>query len=363
MTGLSRVFYTHDIFSSQRYGGITRYFLELVPELLKLSTPPTIELFSGLAITGEWIPLLHGFRVPEIANTRFLRHFINEAWQIHRLSVFKPDLIHATYPFKNPESYKHPLIFTVHDMIPELYPQYFSGKDTSSTLKKKFCESASRIISVSHQTKADLINIFGIEETKIDVIHHGVRCPDYKQIKPYTLNKPYLLYVGTQEKYKNFDSVLEAFLGSNFLRKNFYLTVIGTKKPYISESYRRSAEGIVHFLSGNDSILSSLYRGAVALIYPSKYEGFGMPVLEAMAHACPVICSDVAAIREAAGDAAHYIDPNSVESMRFAMESCIREKAALTEQIEKGLLRAASFSWKKTAELTLQSYKKSLGVA
>lgn len=344
------VFYTHDIFSSQRYGGITRYFQELTAALPHLPDAPRTKVFTGLSISSAHGESYHGLQVPQLPHTRFLRHAINERWQTLCIDSFRPDLIHVTYPTRTPRDFGAPIIFTVHDMIPELFPDQFGSQITSSALKREYCKLATRVIAVSSQTKSDLVRIFQIEPEKIDVIHHGVRFP-LKKSEPFSFGRPYFLYVGTQEKYKNFGRLLEAFLGSPLLRENYGLAVIGTQEPDL-----RGVEGAVRFFRGPDSLLHSLYAGATALVYPSEYEGFGMPLLEAMAHGCPVLSSDCAALRETAGDSAAYFFAGSVGSIRKVMEESAQDPQTLKLLAARGLDRARSFSWDECARKTLHCY-------
>jgi glycosyltransferase involved in cell wall biosynthesis len=348
------IFYTHDIFSSQKRGGISRYFNELTKEIPNCDPSVRMEVFAGWAIGNlegkVGIPALN------IPHTRFARHWLSERWQKRRIGKFRPDFIHVTYPFQPTSNYDHPLVITIHDMVPEIFPQRLDGRATSSALKREYCERASLIIAVSESTKRDLLRLFPVDERKVRVVHHGVAQFVRPEVMALKLEKPYFLYVGTMEPYKNFQRLWEAFSGSAELSKSYDLVVIGTQEPQAA-----SQSASLRYMRGGDDLLASLYLGATALVYPSECEGFGMPLLEAMVHSCPVLCSRIPPFEEVAGEAAYYFDPKSVEDIRSAMEAITKNSSLRKDLISKGNERSPLFTWNACARSTLAAYNEVLG--
>ena len=248
-------------------------------------------------------------------------------------------------------------------MIHELFPEYFPASDKTSPKKAEAVKKADHIICVSECTRTDLIRLFNVPEEKITVIYHGFDSfsqPDNKHHFDY-VDSPFLLFVGSRSAHKNFNRLLESISTSDFIKNNFKLVFFGGGKLKVSESSlinRLRLSDMVMQISGDDTILSSLYKKASALIYPSLYEGFGFPPLEAMANACPVTASNTGSIPEVIGNAGVFLNPYDIDSIRSSIENVLLSEDIKKELIEKGLERLKFFSWKKCAEETLDIYKK-----
>jgi glycosyltransferase involved in cell wall biosynthesis len=357
------VYYSHDIFSSQEFGGISRYYVELIRQLLDRPNAASPKVLAGLYINGYLKGLnkgVKGQKVPLIPHTLFLRLFLNERFQNAFLSSRSDGVFHQTYFFEKPKKRKQRLVITIHDMIHERFTNYFKPNDKFSTLKKQFCEEASQIICVSQHTKNDLLTYYKLDPQKVSVIYHGRPTSHFQGHTSAQSPRPYILYVGSRYGYKNFSAVLQIFSLSEKLKKSFDLICFGGGQLNSEERQlinNLKLKDSVHVVSGDDSLLEQFYRGARAFIYPSLYEGFGIPLLEAMTYECPVFCSNSSSLPEVAGDAAFYFDAKSVESMRSLLEENIFLDSKLSEMKDKGRRQVEKFSWMRAADETMAVYK------
>jgi glycosyltransferase involved in cell wall biosynthesis len=200
-----------------------------------------------------------------------------------------------------------------------------------------------------------------VDERKTSVVHLGFTLNTDETVRPAKLAsvKPYLLYVGSRWGYKNFIQLCRVFSYSS-LKRSFDLVAFGGgafSMDEVAELTQLGLTNCVHQVSGDDGLLASYYQGATAFIYPSLYEGFGIPPLEAMNFGCPVVCSNTSSLPEVVGDAAVFFDPSSDESMRVAIEDLLRNDGLRTEMIRRGYARVQHFSWAKCAAETAAIYR------
>ncbi len=202
-------------------------------------------------------------------------------------------------------------------MIHELFPNEFSVTDNTAATKRIAIARADHVICISENTKLDLMRLHGTPASKISVVYLGFDqfVTDEDKLPPAVFaGKPFLLYVGQRGGYKNFTGLLKAVASSDRLLSDFDIIAFGG--PKFSDSERNLvssvgfAENQVRQISGDDDLLGGFYGSAKAFIYPSLYEGFGIPPLEAMAHQCPVISSNTSSMPEVIGSAGEYFDPN-----------------------------------------------------
>ena len=275
---------------------------------------------------------------------------------------YKPDIIHNTF-FEEKVIKKFKKVITVYDLIHEIYHDEYGNKINFKP-KKTALDNADQIICISNNTKKDLINFYNIDEKKIKVIYLGVQ--NFNEINQinFKFDKPFILYVGTRSKYKNFDKFLKAFSMSNKLQNDFDIICCGGGKFSNLEKKNISNLKIdnlkIKQIDVNDDQLQYFYKNASLLIYPSLYEGFGLPTLEAMSLGCPVASSNHSAIIEAVGNAAKLFDPNKPEDIKFTIENIIYSKEITKDIVTKGYQRSKLFTWKKCAEETMNIYKKLL---
>ncbi len=277
-----------------------------------------------------------------------------------RLSEF--DLVHCptvTAPFFFRPDAK--VVMTVHDLVPLLFPEWQTRRRVlyfKYILKHRF-RFVDRFIAVSHSTARDLIHHFNIPENKIDVIHEGVS----EQFKPGSASREeFILAVSTLEPRKNFNRIIEAFVSLREKEKTRDRLVIVGKEGWLFDDIMRfpaAFQDDIDFTGYvSEAELIRLFQTARCFVYPSMYEGFGLPVLEAMACGCPVITSDTSSLPEVAGDAALLVDPYKVEDIEDAICRLTNDPAMCAELSAKGIRRALEFSWRRTAQQTLDVYSK-----
>lgn len=346
---------------SEFYGGVSRYFSEVIrhlPDDIQYSIPikyTNNEYFSMLGLQYKEFFKNKRFK-GQCTFTKLLN--IPELKRVIRKENF--DIYHQThydtFVFDLlPKSTKK--IVTIHDLNFFAIPQFY---EPNSPLKMKQVESikkADHIITVSENTKLDLIKFFNIPDTSISVIYHGVT-KVVEDIQPYKTDKPYLLFVGARYAYKNFENCVKAFSLIN-KNKDYYLICTGSplntseielfKKLDVYDSVRQ--------IRATEQVLCSLYRGALCFIYPSYYEGFGIPLLEAMSNKCPIICSDKSCFPEVASDAALYFDPSSIEEIAERINQIIMDDRLRENLVENGLNRVINYSWEKSAKQHYELYK------
>jgi glycosyltransferase involved in cell wall biosynthesis len=360
-----RVTYDHQIFSWQKYGGVSRYIFEVarrirefdgydVRILCPLFANRYLKNDHSLKVWGRYVETLpKPTRVTQIFNAGLVK------WNLHR---DPPDIVHETYYLeKKLASSKSKIVVTVHDMIHEKFPQYFPKNDRTSEFKQHAVQRADHIICVSENTRSDLIEMLGVPRDRTSVVHHGQPVnPHIERPAQRVTDRPYIAYVGARNGYKNFSGLIRAFGQSEVLRNNFSMVAFGGG-PFTSIEREEMAaagipkDGIIH-LQGGDELLDSIYRGAAAFVYPSLYEGFGLPPLEAMFANCPVVTSRTSSLPEVCGEAAEYFDPDRPETMAIAIQNVVASNGRRQELIEFGRLQVRKFSWDTCAKQTAAIY-------
>lgn len=366
------IVYDHQIFWRQRYGGISRYIYEVAT---KVSNANDFQVkILALAYTNEYLKecpkkLIIGLPVPRFPGIQIQKIIgkINDKFAKSWFQNNTPDIVHETYYHSDrlaPKKSK--IVVTVHDMIHEKLSQFVRremfGMDRTSQIKKQAVTRADQIICVSENTKKDLIEILDINPEKVNVVYHG---PSLKLTTNSQNNlaefKPYILYVGERiSGHKNFRLFLQAYANSTQLKNNFNLVCFGggslskTELKLIQE-LGLSPEKIFQ-ISGNDTTLANFYRSASIFVYPSLYEGFGIPLLEAMALDCPIACSNTSSLPEVVGNAAEFFNPQQPDSMTNAIENVLFSSDKSTELVKLARDQVKKFSWEKTAKETKEVY-------
>jgi glycosyltransferase involved in cell wall biosynthesis len=366
---MTKVVYDHEVFSSQKFGGVSRYFCEIATRIGQRNhwrTQVVAPLHfnrhlasSNLSTIGIYIPNPHPRLDP-------IYHWASNIVAPMAMAMSSPDLIHQTYFADRQRRSNVPVVITVYDMIHELYPQYFSDNDTTRQRKRESVFAADRIICISHNTAKDLTECLGVPSAKITVTHLGFSAVFGRQRESQnslmqSSNRPYLLYVGQRGGYKNFGRFLEAYASSAPLVRNMDVIAFGgnplTKKELIRNADFRLRPDAIRHVAGDDEALAAYYSGARAFVYPSEYEGFGIPPLEAMSCGCPVICGGGSSIPEVVGTAGEYFDASNVESIRTAIEHVALSDIRCSELISAGYAQCQRFSWDKCADETLNAYR------
>jgi glycosyltransferase involved in cell wall biosynthesis len=252
-------------------------------------------------------------------------------------------------------------------MIHELFTDQFSRGDNTTQWKKTTFERVDHIISISHSTKRDLVELFDIDERKITVIHLGVDLTAFKKNRSVlpSFDRPFVLYVGGRDGYKNFTCFLNAFAGSVNLMNELDVIAFGGGRFNVVEKQLIKKLGFkdnqVRQVGGSDDVLATLYHRAVAFIYPSLYEGFGLPPLEAMASGCPVVSSNTSSIPEVVRESGVYFDPRNVAEMQSAIEKVVFSDSLKKDLISSGYKNIDHFSWQKCTCESLKLYRKLSG--
>lgn len=359
-----KIWFDHQIFSIQRYGGISRYFVELLRGLRKLDgieadiiAPAHVNAY--LRSDDCRFPMSFSLAHPK----RGMRYRPALTTPLFRLANWlgAPDIIHEThYGLGSGHINKQTrLVTTCHDMVFEKHPEWVVGSAERAALKRKTLERADAIVCISEHTKKDLLDLYPALESKASVIHHGTDHTPAPESLDIALPKPYLLFVGTRQSYKNFENLLKALGRSKQLRENFHLICFGGG-PISAGEYQTSKDAgyppeQIHHLAGSDALLAYLYKHAVAFVFPSLYEGFGMPLTEAMVQGCPIACSDASCFPEICGDAAAYFDGTEIFSISTAIECIVNTPRRQFGDASR--LRGQMFSWDRCAHETSSIYK------
>ena len=362
------VVFDHQIFVAQEFGGISRYFCELASRIHG-NNDFTAKIIAPVH-QNAYLPTCDVPRTEYRLSSSFrgrgrICRAASQAITPTLIRLIKPNLIHQTYYSPNRYSAKTPTVLTVFDMIHELFPESFGSNDDAFRYKHPSIKSADHLICISECTANDLMRLYDIPRSKISVIYLGysdvfVRPAPVGEISPH--DRPYMLYVGQRSGYKNFITALLAYASSPLLRDEFDLAVFGGHALSVDErqligSLKLRPESIVR-LNGPDQELARAYRHARAFVYPSKYEGFGIPPLEAMSSGCVVACSNTSSIPEVVGGAAAIFDPTSIDDVRRALEVACFNESTRAQLLSAGADRVRLFSWDRCARETSAAYRR-----
>lgn len=359
-----KVLFDHQIFSDQIYGGISRYHYELLKNLPKVGIDVDLSVkFSNNYYIRNKDVSRHTHFFPRF-NLKLRNDFIrkkNQALSVQSIRVSDFDIFHPTYYneyfLAALESVHKPFVLTIHDMTLEK----LCSKDPSLFIKRRLIQGAVGIIAISENTKKDIIEMELVPPERIQVIYHGADSSFCSYIcSPKGMRwDNYLLFVGARHKYKNFDRLLIVF--EALTQKDKDLRLICTGSSFTQEEKSRlNYLGIsekVKSISCRDSELAWLYKHARAFVFPSLYEGFGFPILEAFQMSCPTALSTTSCFPEIAGDAAAYFNPNDDDSMYETLLELLSSPLFCQDLVKKGKLRLSCFSWNKTAWQTAELYR------
>lgn len=358
--------------------GLGRYAHELTAALLDADPGNEYVAFYHQRAEAQVDPPLD--RLPQLTTNLSTKPWRMSALLAH-LSRFSQDrlfpdidLFHATDHLL-PRLARVRSVFTLHDLVFRFYPETHKPLNRwfLTLMMPRFLEAADAVIAVSEWTKKDAIELYGLDEDKVSVIYEGVN-PRFRPASAerisalrhkYGILEKFVLSVGTIEPRKNFTSLLEAYHSVRNGRPDLKLVIVG-KKGWLYEGFFRKLhelglENEVIFPGFvRDEDLPALYSAADLFVFPSLYEGFGLPVLEAMACGAPVITSNTSSLPEVTGEATVLVDPNDVQALIRAMSAVLDNKELRGELHAKGLRQAAKFSWETAAYETLALYDKVL---
>jgi len=348
-----RVYFDYQAFIHQTFGGVSRYFAEIIARLPQYNIIPILGVrYSDnthlRALKNNVSPVTHR-KIAKRLNRRYCRTQIRDG---------QFDIIHATYfdPYVLAANTKHrPLVITIHDMIDEVMHE---GHHTPRR-KALLARQATQIIAVSRHTQKDIMRLLHIAEDKISVVYHGNSIVAAEPQHIPELPTRYVLYVGgRQRKYKNFHLFLQAMqpiIGSE------QMDILCVGQPFTTEELTAirslGMEQNVHSLFAGDDQLYYIYHHAQCFVYPSCYEGFGLPILEAWSAGCPLILSRSSCFPEIAGEAAAYFEENNVADLTKQTLRVLRSETVRNELIEKGQARLHNYDWDKAAKETAHIYR------
>jgi len=365
-----KVLFDHQIFILQKYGGISKYFYELM-KIFSADNNLDIYFFQGYNINSYRLSdiccqrsknLKYYFsrKAPEIMKARLLYLEINKIIFKLKFSKTGADFIyHPSYYNNILKKFKGKVIVTVHDMTHELFPEYFSRLDKTPKWKKEIFRRADGLICISESTKNDLLKFYDIEEEKIKIIYHGN--PKLPEVSATAIvNEPYILFVGARNGYKNFDMLYEIYTQSRELHDSYKLVTFGGRnfnKTELQKINERSFQNKVLNIQGDDSVLANLYKNASVFVFPSKYEGFGFPMLEAMQLGCPILACKTSSLPEIGGEASEYFEPDNQEDMKTKLINLLQNKERRDYLTSRGYQHVKNFSWEKCARETIKFYE------
>jgi mannosyltransferase len=351
-----RILLDASIFSLQTRGGISRYTFEIASYL---ATQKPNEMVLGL---------LPGYKknhfatfIENLNTLRFSWPVLESRYFSRKISSHEFNIVHSPYFLLPRRAPNRTNVITVHDLI-----SLENSRPLRTKFKNQFLISAIKrsdaFIFISHETKRLFMGRFGDlwENSRTTVIYNGVgeifRPSQSTKMLPalLDLNREYILWVGPRSGYKNFIPFLEAFVESRS-KNHVLLVLVGGPEPDENEQRLLSMAEWTKLQDVSDQLLVELYSRATALIYPSSKEGFGLPILEAMSCACPVICFNFGAMGEVSAGNAIYLEGFSPDEIDRTIDIAI--SSSRLEIITKALIHAAAFSWKKTAESTYQFYR------
>jgi len=360
--GKLRIMYDYQMIVLQRFGGISRYICDLATAFSKQHDVKTPVLFPKSCYFEPYF----GKKSSRFALWRWnkpLVYPLNKLYNVVKLLAYQPDILHLTYynayllPFIPT---KTKLVVTAHDMIHEIYPEVFPAWDHTTKHKRKVFARADLVIAISENTKNDLIRFFHLNPDKIEVIYHGNPFGQINSSADFQVDVPYFLFVGQRDRYKNFSTLIKA-IAPILQEKNYKLLCLGGKPFNEEELGQFQALGIVAQVerrSGSDAELQAAYKNALCMIYPSEYEGFGIPILEAWAMNCPLILSNASCFPEIAKDGALYFDPKDELELRSKILKLAIDQDLRKALVAKGQEYIRNYSLDETLRKTLKAYYK-----
>ena len=365
-----KILYDTQCFDMQKFGGISRYFCEIMKNLSRNDEYilPCIyskneylkqsNLVNESSSPGEKL-------IDSLKNKFFISGILRNRQEcIKALQNQDFDVFHPTYFDTYFLEYigQKPFVLTIHDMIYELYPEFFSIAEAIIKNKKLLAKKAAKIIAVSNQTKEDIVKFYGSSfADKTEVVYHGssLKTPDSARdnVDFKTQFGRYFLFTGSRNIYKNFFFMIES-CAEFLIEKDLKIVCSGTPFSDSEKTFFDTlniSDRIIHYFA-SDKELFWLYKNAIAFIFPSYYEGFGIPILEAFEAETPCLLAKSSCFPEIASDAALYFDPKNKNEIVSAMSNVL-DKNIAANLVEKCKERLKDFSWKTTAEQTLNIYK------
>lgn len=366
-----RIAFDSQIFCEQAYGGVSRYFSCLAEAFL--TGGHEVHVFAPLHQNRylERLPpgSVSGLRLPKCPpRSEVILRPLNVSLARSAIDRWHPELVHETYYTRRRTHSGHcPTVLTVYDMTHELFADTFNPRDPTRANKAAAIMRADHIICISENTRRDLLAHYDLPVESTSVIHLGYDplLPSRGDNAVINQSVPYILYVARRDFYKNFHGLLRAYAASRRLMSDFRIVAFGGGPLRRVELELMDELGIdrsrVVQLGGDDGDLAQAYEKASVFAYPSLYEGFGLPPLEAMSRGCPVVSSNSSSMPEVLGDAARFCDPEQPDSIREGLEEVLYSSELAAELVIRGKQRSETFTWRRCADRTLAVYRELLG--
>jgi glycosyltransferase involved in cell wall biosynthesis len=357
-----QIVYDGHIFRWQKIGGVSRYFSEVISRLPSDCTPTIVGACTG----AENFPTHPKLRVSPLCSIRprrFSQPLKTSFWRSNYLdskAIFHPTYYRLSGGLRFSDL-KCPIVVTVHDLIKARFPHLEGDSNTALREQKEAISAADHLICVSRSTERDLLEFYPEVEGRTSVVYHGSSFPVRIPSDTDSLfETPTFLFVGRRATYKNFQMLLRAFANAVSSDKRIRLCLAG---PPLNDDERWQ----IHFLGITDQVhvvenpdesaLENLYRQSLALLYPSRYEGFGIPVLEAMACGTLPIAANTSSIPEVIGDGGIMLDPANETEWTECILAVASRKTDRKSLLQKAASRAALFSWQTSAKRHVEIYK------
>lgn len=358
--------------------GIGTYVRNLIRELAEIDRENTYFIITGPASRDSLRRLPENFHVAiERSPVYSVRELFALSWHLLRLKV---DLYHATH-YVLPLMVPCRTVVTIHDIIHLLYPEFLPNRlafTYAERMIRRSLQRGDRIISVSRNTRDDLMTYFQVDGEKIEVVYNGIEDEFRRQLpseelerwmRNLGLERPYLLFVGNPKPHKNLDNVVKAYARALSLHDFPHpLVCVGDRGGQEFKIRQRAEQlgigGRINLLGHvAQEALPAIYQGAAAFLYPTLYEGFGLPVVEAMASRVPVITSNTSALKEIAAGYADLVNPLDLDAMARAIVRSVSDSDHRKSLRKLGQRRSEDFRWRQAAEKTFEIYQQAVGAA
>ncbi|MBL8839870.1 MAG: glycosyltransferase family 4 protein [Alphaproteobacteria bacterium] len=362
-----RVAFDGDIFLRERFGGISRVMTELGVALrarndVRVSWPFLFSANAYLRDAGVRHVDVSGW--PNFRGRNTVLALANRATTAAAALTGRVDVLHATFYDAGliAQRRRGRLVVTVHDMIPEKFPAWWGDSGSPHRGKRELVEAADAVCVVSRNTAADLVACFGTDPGKLHHVSPAVSdAMIFRGAPRMALPARYLLFVGRRNGYKNFNRFFAAAAPLMKARADLHLICAGARPFDGGEVRMIDAAGLagrVRHLGASDAELAELYGRATLFVFPSLYEGFGVPLLEAFANGCAAAASDRGSLPEVGAGACAHFDPDSEEAMGIAMAAILDDDGRRRDLAARGLKRAGDFSWPDSAAALASVYRR-----